>query len=180
MANGPSEPEFVVDQPGGNLTLDLFVLEQRLGSYLEAALAGVGVTPAQYAVYSQLASGATTPGSLMEILGLRAGTLSGYLAAMERRGDLSRVRNPADGRSALLTLTEQGQERRRACRLRMARAVRLLDRHLGGPDRVTALRRDLGRVHAGLANAHDDLTRTRGRRRPRPTGLRTPGTDDAG
>ena len=179
MANGASEPGFVVDQPGGNLALDLFVLQQRLGGYLESALAGLDVTPAQYAVYSQLASGASTPGRLMEVLGLRAGTLSGYLAAMERRGDLTRLRNPGDGRSALLTLTEQGQQRRRACRRRMARAVRLLERHLGGADQVTALRHDLGRVHAGLAQAHDDLTGTPAPRRRPPKGLRPPGTGDA-
>jgi hypothetical protein len=44
---------FVLDQPGGNLALDLFVLAQHLNSMLDAAFAGTGATPSQYAVYSR-------------------------------------------------------------------------------------------------------------------------------
>ena len=47
-------PQRQVGAPDGNLVLDLFVLQQRIGELMELALAGTGVRPAEYAVYSQL------------------------------------------------------------------------------------------------------------------------------
>lgn len=53
-----------VGAPDGNLVLDLFVLHQRIGALLDDALAGTGVRPAEYAVYSQLGIDAMTPREL--------------------------------------------------------------------------------------------------------------------
>ena len=80
----------------GNLVLDLFVLHQRIGALLEHALRGTGVRPAEYAVYSQLGIDAMTPRLLSDRLGVTASTLTGHLAAIERRGHLRRDTDPDD------------------------------------------------------------------------------------
>ena len=149
-ASEPTRPRFVLDQPGGNLVLDLFVLHQHLGTMLDTAFAGTGVTPAQYAVYAQLARGARTPGQLVETLGLRPATLSGYLAAMQERGHLTRSRSTVDGRSALVSLTPEGVVTRTACRLRMRRALTALGAQLGSTEVVEQLRAALGRLDAAV------------------------------
>jgi DNA-binding MarR family transcriptional regulator len=86
-----AQRRFVLDQPGGNLALDLFVLSQHLGGMLDAAFTGTGVTPAQYAVYSQLGEQAATPRRLGATLGLAPATVSNYLNTIERRGHLVRT-----------------------------------------------------------------------------------------
>lgn len=158
MATVPEDHEsFVLDQPGGNLALDLFVLEQRLGAYLAAAFGDVGVSPSHYAVYAQLASGPLTPGELMARLGLRPATLSGYLAAMQGRGHLLRTRNEQDGRSHRVDLTAEGEVQRRECQLRMRAAVRLLNASIGTEADVRELRTALASVDAGLRHAKSQL-----------------------
>ena len=68
----------IIDQQGGNLVLDVFVLDRHIGALLDLALRGTGISPAQYAVYSQIGRGArTSPGQLVDVLGLRPATLSG-------------------------------------------------------------------------------------------------------
>ncbi|WP_020576400.1 MarR family winged helix-turn-helix transcriptional regulator [Actinopolymorpha alba] len=120
----------VVDQPGGNILLDLFVVGQHLGGVLDAALLGTDVTPAQYAVYTQLSRNPQTPGQLCATLGLRPATLSGYLRAMERRRDVTRTRAETDGRSYTIALTKSGRARVETCRPRFRRAVRLVEQYL--------------------------------------------------
>jgi DNA-binding MarR family transcriptional regulator len=119
--------------PEGNLILDLFVLHQRVGELMDVALAGTGVRPSEFAVYSQLGPRAMTPRELSSRLGLTASTLSGLLAAIERRGDVCRRDNPDDGRSYRVELTEPGRVRLRECRTAFRRALRRLDRELTRP-----------------------------------------------
>lgn len=110
-----SEPKAVLDQQGGNLALDLFVLSQHVGRLLDTALAGTGVTASRYAVYAQLAPGPRTPRELSETLGLRPTTLSGYLNALQRAGHITTTRHDRDDRSkARLPATDH----RRGCRPR--------------------------------------------------------------
>jgi DNA-binding MarR family transcriptional regulator len=149
----------VLDQPGSNIALDVFVLDQHLGALLEHALRGTGVSPAQYAVYGQLAHGASSPKELLEVLGLRPATLTGYLSAMEARGDLFRTRDAADRRAHRLELTEQGRATRDACRARFRRTMRGITDELGGADAVAELRAALGRLDAAIRRVHD-RTRT--------------------
>lgn len=151
--NRPAALRRVLDQPGGNLALDLFVMSQHLGSLLDRAFAGTGVTPSQYAVYAQLARQSMTPGQVSAVLGLRPATLSGYLSAMERRGDLTRARHEIDGRSTWLALTPSGRERCGTCRQRMATAVRLLNAELGDAGEIDAMRAQLAHLDAALLGA---------------------------
>jgi DNA-binding MarR family transcriptional regulator len=147
---------YVVEQPGGNVALDLFVLDQHLGAVLDAALAPTGVTASAYAVYSQLAPGPTTPGQLSETLGLRPTTLSGHLATMQRSGHVTRVRNQRDGRSWLLELTESGRAKTEECRQVMGRLVRSINAGLGSADEVRRVRELLARVDHAVLAAGDD------------------------
>lgn len=147
----------VVDQPGGNVALDLFVVSQHLGTLLDRAFDGTGITPSQYAVYSQLGQRTMTPRQLTEILGVRPATLSGYLATMQRRGHVWRQRHESDGRSTWLGLTAPGREQMEACRARMRVAVRVLNAQLGGAAAVEAMRTQLAVLDQALIAAGERL-----------------------
>ena len=149
----PDEDGPVLDQRGGNLALDLFVLDQHLGQLVDAALQPTGLTGALYAVYSQLAARSQTPGQLTESLGVRPTTLSGYLSTMERRGHLSRVRHESDGRSRVLVLTPEGRRQWADAGPHFRRAIQDLDRRIGDAADVDALRRQLGRLDTAIRAA---------------------------
>jgi len=152
-ASRPGEDGPVLDQRGGNLALDLFVLDQHLGQLVDAALQPTGLTGALYAVYSQLAAQSQTPGQLTESLGVRPTTLSGYLSTMEGRSHLSRERHKSDGRSRVLVLTSEGRRQWADARPHFRRAIQALDRHIGDAADVDALRRQLGRLDAAVRSA---------------------------
>ena len=149
----PPVPAYVVDEPGANVALDLFVLDQHLGVLLDTALAPTGVTASAYAVYGQLARGAATPGRVSDVLGIRPTTLSGHLAAMQRAGHLSRVRNERDRRSWLLELTEPGRDKAEECRRVVQRVVGAVEAALGTPDQVRLVREALARLDRALVAA---------------------------
>ena len=153
MAGSAARDRPVLDQPGGNLALDLFVLHQHLGRMLDLAFTGTGVTPSQYVVYAQLGVAARTPGHLGELLGLPAATLSGYLATMQARGHITRSRSVSDGRSHEVALTPAGRAQREVCRTAMRRAVSALDREVGSPETVAELRAALGRLDRAVRAA---------------------------
>lgn len=150
-----SEPDLSERRIGGadgNVVLDLFVLHQRIGDLMAAALAGTGVRPAEYAVYSQLDGDPVTARALTARLGVTPSTLTGHLAAIERRGHLARSANPADGRSALLSLTPAGGAVREECRHRFAAMLRAFESALGpATDDVRALLLHLDETAAAVA-----------------------------
>jgi DNA-binding MarR family transcriptional regulator len=127
--------------PDGNLILDLYVLQQRVGEFMETALAGTEVRPAEFAVFSQLGSGSLTPREIRLRLGVSASTLSGLLGAMQRRDDVRRTKNPEDGRSYRVELTTSGKARLRRCRTAFQDALTVLDTSL--PQPADELRRSL-------------------------------------
>lgn len=118
----------------GNVLLDLFVLQQRIGELMELALAGTGVRPAEYAVYSQLGISAMTPRELGSRLGVTPSTMTGHLAALERRGHARRTPNPDDGRSARIELTADGRTTLAAGRMGFRRMLRALEIELPLPE----------------------------------------------
>jgi DNA-binding MarR family transcriptional regulator len=151
--NARPSARFVVDQAGGHIALDLFVLQQHLGMVLDSALAATGVTASAYAVYGQLAQGAVTPGRLSETLGIRPTTLSGYLATMERSGHVTRVRNERDGRSWVLELTEPGRAKAEECRQVVGQVVRSLNAGIGTAEDVREVREMLARLDRAVVAA---------------------------
>jgi len=109
----------------------LFALNQQLGSLLGQAMAGAPLRPADFAVYSALRLlQPTTPTDLATALGMRVTTLSSLLAKMERQGHLRRERNPADGRSRLISLTATGQRATEDCFPGFGAAIEAFRRHL--------------------------------------------------
>jgi DNA-binding MarR family transcriptional regulator len=153
MTTRPAPTPFVVDQPGGNVALDLFVLDQHLGMVLDTALVPTGVTASAYAVYGQLAQGPTTPSRLSETLGIRPTTLSGHLATMQKAGHVTRVRNERDGRSWFLELTDAGRAKTEECRQVVGRVVRSVNSALGSADEVREVREVLARLDRAVVAA---------------------------
>ncbi len=142
--------------PEGNVILDLYVLQQRVGEFMETALAGTEVRPAEFAVFSQLGREPMTPREISQRLGVTSSTLSGLLGAMQRRGDLRRTKNPDDGRSYRVELTTSGKARLRRCRTAFQKALETLDATL--PQPADELRRSLLLIDAATEEA---ITRLR-------------------
>jgi DNA-binding MarR family transcriptional regulator len=122
MPEGPKPDPILADTgtpvgPAGDppqrrisLPFDIFMVSQRLGTYLDRALEETGVRPAEYAVYSlMLEAGPRTPSELAAMLGMPLSTLSTYITAMLGRGDARRIPNPTDGRSVRVVLTDRGR-----------------------------------------------------------------------
>jgi DNA-binding MarR family transcriptional regulator len=94
----------------------LFAVGQQVSELLGHTFAAAPLRPPDFAVYSALRlTGATTPARLAAELGMGRSTLSNWLRRMEGRGHLRRRRNPADGRSMLVSLTPEGVRVTEAC-----------------------------------------------------------------
>jgi DNA-binding MarR family transcriptional regulator len=139
-----------------SLSFDVFAVSQRLGAYLDRAMADAGLRPAEYAVYSlMLEAGPRTPSQLAAMLGVPPSTLSTYLTAMLARGDARRIPNPSDGRSVQVVLTDRGRAAHRRANGPFSRAQALLEANLDRPvEEVRALLIALG---DSIARASDEL-----------------------
>lgn len=83
---------------------------QRLGRLVERELSADGVEATDYALLSLI--GVRGPVRLTEVaveLGMRLTTASDAVRRLEARGHVSRVPNPADGRSWLFALSAAGE-----------------------------------------------------------------------
>ena len=145
-----------------SLPFDVFALSSRLGAYLDRALAGTGLRPVEYAVYSlMLEAGPRTPSELAAALGVPASTMSGYLRPMLERGHARRIPNPADGRSFRVVLTDAGRGAHRRVNPAFSAAdqaiLDALDRPAGEiRDAVQALSDASDRAAAGLEEVEID------------------------
>jgi DNA-binding MarR family transcriptional regulator len=99
-----------LDDPGtGSLLFDAFVLGQRIRRFLTTAMASSPLRPEEYAVYSVVFERESiSPTSMAEALGMPLTTVAEHVRAMEERGHVRRMSNPADGRSYLLVLNAAG------------------------------------------------------------------------
>ena len=92
-----------------SLLFDVFVLNQRLRTLLSTALAGTGMRPDEYAVYSLLFEGGPlTPTDMARQMGMPLTTVLDYARAMNARGHVSRSAHANDGRAYQLRLTPSG------------------------------------------------------------------------
>ncbi len=71
------------------------------------ALEPTGVRGDDYAVYSYLLHGPMTLTDVAEGIGMPLTTVAGYIQRFEERGHIVKTPNPADGRSKLLSLTDE-------------------------------------------------------------------------
>lgn len=92
-----------------NVLVDVWLIATLATAAVEDALAGSPMSVDEFAIYGLVADlGPITAADLVRATGLKPTTLSGILTRCERRGELERVANPADRRSALLRLTDHG------------------------------------------------------------------------
>jgi DNA-binding MarR family transcriptional regulator len=96
-------------QRGISLLFDVFVLNQRLRSLLTLALAGSGLRPDEYAVYSLLFEvGPLTPTDMARQMAMPLTTVLDYVRSMSDRGHVRRKPHARDGRSHQVQLTRSG------------------------------------------------------------------------
>lgn len=117
-----------------SLLFDVFVVNQRLRALLGHALSGCELRPDEYAVYSVLFEhGPLTPTQMAVQMAMPVTTTLDYVRAMTRRGHVKRARNPADGRSYLVSLTMEGLSAHRRTNAAWNIAVRRLEAALSKP-----------------------------------------------
>jgi DNA-binding MarR family transcriptional regulator len=92
-----------------SLLFDLFAASQQVKTLLTRAMAGSGLRPDEYAVYSGLFEfGPISPTELAQVVGMPPTTLSHYIRHMRERRHLVEQRKPTDGRSRALSLSPAG------------------------------------------------------------------------
>jgi DNA-binding MarR family transcriptional regulator len=114
---------------------DLFVLGHRVRGLLSQTMAGAGLRPDEYAIYSAvLKAGPLTISELAQAMGMPLTTVSDYVQTMTGRGHARRSRNPADSRSYLVALTEDGVAAHHAARVGFTEAINRLRQALPIPE----------------------------------------------
>ncbi|MEO7261483.1 MAG: MarR family transcriptional regulator [Jatrophihabitantaceae bacterium] len=134
----------------------VFALGQQLGTLLQQAMTDAPLPSSEFAVYSTLRlMQPTTPTQLAGALGMKATTLSSVLVRMSKSGHLRRRRNPADGRSVILTLSPSGVRVTEACFAAFGAAIEAFRRQLSIDE--SALLADLEAMSVALARASAEL-----------------------
>jgi DNA-binding MarR family transcriptional regulator len=125
-------------KPAKNVLVDVWLISTLATSAVEQALDGSPMSADEFAIYGLVVDLApVTAADLVRATGLPPTTLSGILARCERRGELERVANTADRRSALLQLTEHGLAVYRAALPGLLDLLsRLDDATVGGSDGI--------------------------------------------
>jgi DNA-binding MarR family transcriptional regulator len=94
--------------PRSSLLFDLFAASQQVKTLLTRAMAGAGLRPDEYAVYSGVFEfGPIAPTELAHVVGMPPTTLSHYIRHMREKGHLVE-RRKTDGRSRALSLSPAG------------------------------------------------------------------------
>jgi DNA-binding MarR family transcriptional regulator len=139
-----------------NALFRLYVLSQLMDSLLGREFRAAGI-PDGFGVYSAIGSmGAVTPTDLAELLGMRPTTLSGHIERLVRQGVVRRVENPADGRSYLLELTDEGMQAFRTGAQGLRKTLAALEQHLDRP--TDGVLDALEALDGALRRALDDST----------------------
>jgi DNA-binding MarR family transcriptional regulator len=114
---------------------DLFAVGHRVRVLLGQTMADAGLRPDEYAMYSAvLKAGPLTISELAQMVGMPLTTVSDYVRTMTTRGHAHRSRNPADSRSYLVCLTEDGTAAHRAARVSFADAINRVRQALPIPE----------------------------------------------
>jgi len=104
----------VLDEREANVLFPLFVCGGLSSTLLSREIKESGLTPWEFGVLSAIGVwGPLTPTDLARRVGLPPTTLSEHIARFTERALVTRTRNPNDGRSYLLELTDDGKRRHR-------------------------------------------------------------------
>jgi len=128
-------------QPG--LFLQPYIVSQLSGALIVEVVRGSEVTATEYALTSWLnVVGDATPTELAHDLGLSPTTVSAMIDRLLGKRQVRRFRNPDDGRSYLLELTEAGKRTNARNSRRLSEAIEALRGHLeGDPEEILAAMR---------------------------------------
>jgi DNA-binding MarR family transcriptional regulator len=147
-----------------SLLFDLFVVSQRVRRVLAEGMAGSGMRPDEYAVYSLLfMHGPLTATEMSRQLGLPLSTALDYLNTIEAAGHLSRSAHPDDARAIQIALNARGV----AAHKRAHHHWEVVRKRLEG-----ALSMPGGQVRAALQALDDAAQEALGARRPVELGRR--------
>jgi DNA-binding MarR family transcriptional regulator len=136
---------------GQTILLDVFLTNQRRKQMIERALAQTELPPEDYPVYVLVgAEGPWTPTGLAARLEMPLSTTLFRLGRLERRGHAERFPNPADGRSYLIRLTDEGQRLLGQARPAFRAYAEAIEGRLGS-DVVEALRAGLDELRQAVA-----------------------------
>src|SRR6266581_9479614 len=122
---------------------DLFAASHRVRALLGQTMADAGLRPDEYAIYSAvLVAGPLAISDLAQLAGMPLTTVSDYVRTMTSRGHAHRSRNPADSRSYLVALTQDGASAHQAARVGFSDAINRIRKALPIPeqDLLQALR----------------------------------------
>ncbi|WP_158625051.1 MarR family winged helix-turn-helix transcriptional regulator [Corallococcus terminator] len=116
------------------LTAGLLVGGHKVARLLDAELAATGLGAGEAVLLTTLAAGSLTMTGVMSALHIGASTSTSLVSRLEQQGYVQRARNPADGRSWLVSITDSGAALCKEAEAAFAR----VDRKLAevGPDAV--------------------------------------------
>ena len=130
-----SEPE--VRQQDVDVLFMVWLVSRSTEALLDAALAPVGLTGDEMAMYSMLAAApSTTPTELSRWMAAPATTVSSYVKRLQARGHVTRDPNPEDRRSSVIRLTAEGRRIHDEAKTRMTPVRAAVERALTDTDGV--------------------------------------------
>ena len=125
------------------ILFEVFWTQQQRKRLVEVALEGTELPPDDYPFYVMIgADGPLTPTALAELLTMPLSTVTFRVRRLERRGHAERIVNPADGRSYLIRLTQDGRTLLNKARPRFRSYAEAVEARLGSR-KTTALRKSL-------------------------------------
>jgi DNA-binding MarR family transcriptional regulator len=149
---------------------DLFAAAHRVRALLGQTMADAGLRPDEYAIYSAvLKAGPLTISELARSVGMPLTTVSDYVRSMTSRGHARRSRNPADNRSYLVALTEDGVAAHQAAMVGFGEAINRVRQALPIPEQD--LVRALHALDDAVSQVLEDLA-AQDRRQQRAAGGR--------
>lgn len=138
-----------------NVLFQSYLNSQLLRTLMDRTFEAHGANVEDFGLYSAIGLwGPVTPTELAGRVGMRPTTLSSALRRLEGRGHVRRERNPSDGRSYLVELTEAGDRRWREGWPPLRASIDRVVQQLGEEHEDVAER--LRRFEEALRSALDD------------------------
>lgn len=149
------------DPPGAelggntNVLFDVWLIARMTYGTLDQALEPSGLTADEFGIYSVLRAPADiTPSELAKWMCAPSTTVSSYVKRFESRGHVARRRNPDDGRSYVLELTDEGRRAHQAAGECFQPVLERVVSELGAKE--PGVRRSLAAFHRSLGVAIGD------------------------
>ena len=143
-----------------SLLFDFFVTAQRLRRVLSDGLAGSGMRPDEYAVYSLLFENEPlTATEMAAFLGMPLTTVLDYLKEMSAAGHVVRTSHPFDGRAVQISLSRSGTAAHKRANAYWEPVRKQIEDGLSLP--VATVRKSLQAIDDSASQASQVIRRTR-------------------